>query len=597
MKLFPYRIHSIEELDGCLAAFRKVCPQRYSSILVTVFTAHVNLEIARTIEQCIAAQVPDAVIVGQSTSGEVVNGELSLHSTVISFQVFESSFVRALVYDCTDLPVKEAGRQAAEVCLGIEHIAGFCIIGTLKGMDVKPFLRELSQVNPAIPVFGGGADSYTASEQGFVFAGTTFLKKGIIAVVFFGSELNIHISTNFGWRPMGQAMTITAMDGPLVIKELDFKPAISVYEKYLNIKQDESFYQDIIEFPIFVERNGKQMARLPVDFRDDGSLVFAADFRLGERVRLSYGDPTEILVSSHINQHDIAAFQPQGILIFTCITRRVFLGDDVKLEIAPYMDIAPTAGAYTYGEITSFHGEAEAMNILFLAVGFREGPTDKTSCATLKDACDATAFKDTMSLVQRLVRFINVTTTELEEANRKQEIANHKLEEANRKLMKLARQDRLTELLNRGEIASVLVHEAEHLREEDLPFSAIMIDLDDFKAVNDTYGHTMGDEVLRSVARVLLHSIRGGDYAGRWGGEEFLILLPGSTLHTAEIVAERIRVKVFELSVLPDGNRITGSFGVAQMQPEERAEAFYQRIDNILYHAKRDGKNRVATKE
>lgn len=596
MKEFLYRVTKIHELTQQLEQFSHVCPKEHGSILAMVFTSNTDPIFHRQLSVIIKAEVPAAAVVGMTTSGEVYDGELSLESTVVAFLVFEKAEVTIKAYDCQTMTAADAGADCVRTCQDLPDLAGLCIVGTLKSLDAKPFLNEISRLPDEVPVFGGGADAYTPNEATCVFTNNQVMAYGIIAIAFTGADLHIQLGTNFGWRPMGQSMMITAMDGPLVIKELEYKPAISVYEKYLNIKRDDSFYTDIVEFPVFVERNGRQLARLPVAFRDDGALVFAADFELGEQIRLSYGDPTEIFSSSRATRDRIAQFQPQGLLIFTCITRRVFLGTDVNMELKPYQGIAPSAGAYTYGEITCMEGQAETLNILFIAVGFREGRSSKAVDAVCLPAEDQPDFK-TLSLVQRLVRFINATTEELEEANRRQEDINQKLEDVNRKLLKLARQDRLTELYNRGEITAILDREAVRMCEEGLPLSAIIIDLDNFKLINDTYGHAMGDKVLKVVAKSMMLSIRAGDYAGRWGGEEFLILLPGAQLSIAEMVAERIRLCIEGVSVLPDGKHITGSFGVSQLKDDETVDEFYQRIDEALYKAKHAGKNCICTNE
>ena len=190
-----------------------------------------------------------------------------------------------------------------------------------------------------------------------------------------------------------------------------------------------------------------------------------------------------------------------------------------------------------------------------------------------------------MSLVQRLVRFINVTTAELEKANTK--------------LARLAREDRLTALYNRREIEAILENELDQFRAGEIegPVSVIMLDLDDFKKINDTYGHSLGDQALKAVAEVIMSSIRFADSAGRWGGEEFVLVLKGIKAKGAYLVAERIRTKLMAANILPDGKPVTASFGVALARKDEDYAAFYYRLDKILYEAKRNGKNQVVIDE
>jgi diguanylate cyclase len=132
------------------------------------------------------------------------------------------------------------------------------------------------------------------------------------------------------------------------------------------------------------------------------------------------------------------------------------------------------------------------------------------------------------------------------------------------------------------------------------PLSVLMIDIDHFKKFNDSYGHQVGDHVLRLVAKVLQDSVRGGDLAARYGGEELMAVLPGATLEVCTDVAERIRLRVSEarLTRRTTGEEIasvTVSIGVARFRLAESAEAMIERCDRGLYEAKRLGRNRVVT--
>ncbi|MBU0943073.1 MAG: GGDEF domain-containing protein [Proteobacteria bacterium] len=120
-------------------------------------------------------------------------------------------------------------------------------------------------------------------------------------------------------------------------------------------------------------------------------------------------------------------------------------------------------------------------------------------------------------------------------------------------------------------------------------FSIIMLDIDDFKKYNDTYGHSAGDKMLTSVAQVLIEDIRNADAIARYGGEEFLVMLPETTLEAALVTAERVRRGVAEQS------SVTISLGVASYHKEMvKKEDLINNADEALYRAKKGGKNRVA---
>ncbi|MDR1685497.1 MAG: diguanylate cyclase [Desulfovibrio sp.] len=129
----------------------------------------------------------------------------------------------------------------------------------------------------------------------------------------------------------------------------------------------------------------------------------------------------------------------------------------------------------------------------------------------------------------------------------------------------------------------------------DRRFSCIMFDIDHFKAVNDTFGHPAGDAVLKEVAQVLQECSRTGDLVCRYGGEEFVLLLPGSGIDTAVSVAERMRERVSEKVCLPDGRHVTVSAGCSEHAEGEYGALVLRRADEALYAAKNSGRNRVCT--
>jgi diguanylate cyclase (GGDEF)-like protein len=163
-----------------------------------------------------------------------------------------------------------------------------------------------------------------------------------------------------------------------------------------------------------------------------------------------------------------------------------------------------------------------------------------------------------------------------------------------------ARVDGLTGLANRRHCEDQLATELARVERFGGSLAVVLADLDDFKQVNDRFGHGTGDIVLREFARTLEAGVRDVDLAGRWGGEEFVLLLPGTDLAGAARVANRIRGTRAERVVLsPEGEpiRVTASFGVAAFPDVRTAEALLSAADSALYQAKRAGKNRVAAAE
>jgi diguanylate cyclase len=172
-----------------------------------------------------------------------------------------------------------------------------------------------------------------------------------------------------------------------------------------------------------------------------------------------------------------------------------------------------------------------------------------------------------------------------------------KLKEAYRRIEQLAELDELTGAYNRRCIMRMLDEEIARARRSGLPCSVALIDLDWFKRINDAYGHPIGDEVLRTFAITMFANIRSVDRFGRYGGEEFLLILPELSEHAATRALERLRVIIAELdwSAFSPGMKVTISAGIATLRPNEGPDTLLARADNVLYAAKARGRNRIAT--
>ena len=155
--------------------------------------------------------------------------------------------------------------------------------------------------------------------------------------------------------------------------------------------------------------------------------------------------------------------------------------------------------------------------------------------------------------------------------------------------------DRLTQLKNRMGFYADYLHRYGKMLAAGRKVSMFLCDIDHFKRVNDTYGHNAGDDALAFIADILQKNCRNGDNAYRWGGEEFIVLMPDTTLEEAAKLAEDIRVRVMDSTCLADGNeiRMTLSFGCCEMDSSISVEGNVSRADQLLYNAKESGRNRV----
>lgn len=188
----------------------------------------------------------------------------------------------------------------------------------------------------------------------------------------------------------------------------------------------------------------------------------------------------------------------------------------------------------------------------------------------------------------------------LERIVAEKQLLEQELRDANARLERLASVDELTGLLNRRALEAALRRDLALADRERRAFSILLLDIDHFKRVNDTWGHQAGDAVLAMVGAALIQSLRGSDVAGRYGGEEFMCLLPATDTAGAQVVAERLRTTLIERTVQTQNAsiQITTSIGIASVcGPGCRTatDAIVRRADECLYRAKDAGRNRVVS--
>jgi diguanylate cyclase (GGDEF)-like protein len=441
----------------------------------------------------------------------------------------------------------------------------------------------MSESGLNFPVFGGGAAAYDLVSGPLILCGDRFLANGIIAVVFLGKDLHIDVISYLGWRDLSKQMEITSAHGK-VVDTIDHMPAYDLYNHYLDIKGDEEFYFNALEFPLLLERNGYTLARVPFLVHEDGALEFCGELFEGETVRIGYGNPQTILAEVSSVQKEMHTFQPQAILIFTCVCRRFLLQDAVDLEMKPFENIAPTTGFFCSGEFFTTNRKLELLNSTMVVVGMRENdrqletdfcefPNDET----VKQSTDPYTDKHSR-IVTRLLHYISVQTGELGEANKG--------------LKHLSEVDNLTQIYNRMKLDHIIAEEIGKSYRYKTVFSLILLDIDYFKSINDTFGHLAGDDALVQIAAILKETVRESDVVGRCGGEEFLLVLPLTDRDQACILAERIRGKI-QAHTFAKVQHLTCSFGVTSFCEGDDKDKMLLRADKAMYRAKELGRNQV----
>jgi diguanylate cyclase (GGDEF)-like protein len=203
------------------------------------------------------------------------------------------------------------------------------------------------------------------------------------------------------------------------------------------------------------------------------------------------------------------------------------------------------------------------------------------------------------AFAERLVKVFNNMAREVEQHQEfiEETINQHIAESYERtvaikELEKLAETDPLTSVYNRRKFKEMLQYEAERNQRYQYGLSLILCDIDHFKRINDKFGHDIGDQALKAFAKKVTDNIRDIDVFARWGGEEFILLMPNSSVDSANIVAEKLR-KIIEKTDIENIGHFTASFGVAEFRASDTIESFIRRADDALYKAKEGGRNMV----
>lgn len=565
-------IRSLDDIKNCIRLFVASYVPGKQSILISIYTHWNTPEAIHEMTRLFCAAFPEAEIAGMTTAGGIDHGRMRLRQTVVTIQFFEKSDVHTAIYDFSKEPMEDLGEKARSFCQRQKDLSALLLLMTQRYYDFEPFLTALDKLGKDIPICGGYAHTYRNEDGIYVFTKDAILSRGILLVTFSG-DVKVMTTSVMGWQPLGRTMTITAIDGPLVIRSLDHKPAAYFYQKYLH---STDFGKSELLFPLVRRMHQVQLSALPLESRSDGALQTNVCNHVGDQVQMAYGDPDQVISSIRETLDRIEHFAPEGMLLISCVTRRYFLKEDVNQILSAYSDFCVAPGGYVNGELIRINGKTQATNMTLISVCFRE--SEAPLVAATRKPHDPVVLGEALSTIQRLATFITETTKELAETQKQLSFA--------------ASHDSFTGLLNRGSIEKMLCHCHEDARARGLTFSALMIDLDTFKRINDTFGHAKGDEVIREVASILTRMIRPTDFAGRWGGDEFVILLPGTTLGSALIIASRLQ-KAFRRIHLPDSSFLTASIGCTTASPEETEAGFYKRMDDALYLAKEGGRNRI----
>ena len=585
MKQFSSLLYKEEDLMLCLKKAEGLASSmgQLSDILVFLFASELAQETMTSFESETRRIFPQAKVVGIAAECGFANGRIwsmdisavGVASAAVTFVFLESSQVVPLAFDCQE-DVLADGRALVET---ISRTPDMKLVGLLFAHQLSEpneFLRLFSEAPNDVVFFGGLLSEYNEEGRVMIDLAGRRMKDGLLALLFTGKELHAKVLPSLGWRAFGPTVTVTRMADPRRLVELDGKPAGEFFSHYLGIRQDLELSKGIENFPIYIKRNDVQLARRLIHIHDDGSVDVSADLSEGERLRIASGDPVAIIREAHRIHEEVCAFSPEGVFIVNCLGHHLILQENAEQEYAAISKAVPTCGFYSFAEFLRKDGAVMKTNLTMLTVALREGPLKEPPIL----GPVLPKFVDQTSIIAHLMHFVDAVTQEWEEARSK--------------LLVLAERDSLTGLLNRRAMEQSMRDILENTLTCGTSLAVLMLDMDNFKGINDTFGHAMGDRALVALADVLRASTRSADITSRWGGDEFFVILVRSDRDVVERVAERIRAGAAALKILPDGRRINLSIGATLSRPDDTLDLIFKRADEALYASKSvPGKNSV----
>lgn len=587
MKQFQIVYHGEKNFCRELQNFKEKSTTEVTfKIMFQIFSEILEEDTVNTICNAIEQIFPGVPYIGCSTSGNLIDCQLS-SEIIVAATVFEheSTQFQIFQYDLKEHPVDWITKKITEDAKENSWVKAIEMYFTIPEGSSTQFCDGLKDIQPDVQMFGGVAcsDDIT-SDASCVFSSVGGFSENSILIVFYGGEDFFVDSIKItGWKPLGRKFCVTKSEGSL-LQELDGIPAYDVYRKYLNINNDENFFYNTLEFPLFYEHNGTTILRVPVASNADRSITMSSDIEIGSTVRISYGDPRTILESIAEDSQRIRNFCPDLLHIFSCAARRTFwTSNEPTYELESFKDIASSIGFFSHGEFIRANNCLNQHNVTLVIAAMREGNLENP---VVQAAPEDRKTLSKIPLVSRLAMFISATSLELEEMNKE-------LETANKNLQAAAITDGLTGLFNRAETQSRMEENLANIK--NTKFSVLMFDIDNFKQVNDTYGHQEGDRVIITLANILRNEQMGNSSkfsAGRWGGEEFMLILSETEISAAALIADLIR-QCFANTPFPNMRSQTISIGVTQAKEDDSLDTLCTRVDTALYQAKKTGKNKV----
>ncbi|MCD4667695.1 MAG: response regulator [Sulfurimonas sp.] len=380
------------------------------TVLIQIFSSVLDKDVLQKIVADILEIVPHAKIIGSTTDGEILDNIVTTDKIVVSVTSFEKATLKlAMVENYNDSLA--CGMSLAKELVQDNTKVMFLFSDGLK-TNGEIFLNGIKSVSGNIVLAGGMAGDNAVFDTTYVFSNDGIISSGAVGISVNSDSLYVKNTYSFNWQEIGKVLTITkAVDNR--VYEIDGISAVDIYAKYLGEDIALSLPAVGIEFPLIITRGDVKIARAVLGKEKDGSLIFAGNLSVGDKVQFGYGNSGMILKESANVKNQLSS-NIESIFIYSCMARRRFLQDAIINELTPLAQLAPTSGFFTYGEFFKAK-ECELLNQTMTILAMSEN--EKVNEHYFEDKTDKTDLTETSNTYKALSHLIQETSKELQETN------------------------------------------------------------------------------------------------------------------------------------------------------------------------------------
>lgn len=350
--------------------------QDEQNILVQIFCGN-KKEILQEASSLIRKKLPHSVIIGTTTDGEIKNSHILTHSTIIAVSVFGKTTITSASVDGVDCFQNGVDLAKKLIKPDTKLLILFTDGSTSNG---EVFLKGIESVDNKVIICGGMAGDNGKFIQTYICENETILEHGAVGAALNSDQLSVYNSYKFDWSPIGIEHTIDEIVNNRVYK-ISGMPAVKFYEKYLGAEVAKALPKTGIEFPLIMDKNGFKVARAVIAKHDDGSMSFAGNLNVGDKVRLGFGNAELIIQQSFDKHYQAPCKNMQSYFVYSCMARRRYMPSLINIEMEPFVKNATTVGFFSYAEFYHHEDHNELLNQTFTVVGLCEA--DCIECVAL----------------------------------------------------------------------------------------------------------------------------------------------------------------------------------------------------------------------